>query len=99
MDSEGIRRYTVSLCLVSSVALRSAKVWDDLEAFGFKAFDDLSRCALGDDVSGPCPNTVAVHIDAVAVFRLGRYGYNHRAHPLGCVKQTLLEPSRYPFIT
>lgn len=53
MDSEGIRRHTVSLSLVSSVALRSAKVWDDLEAFGFKTFDDLSRCALGDDVSGP----------------------------------------------
>ena len=99
MDSEGIRRYTVSLSLVSSVALRSAKVWDDLEAFGFKAFDDLSRCALGDDVSGPCPNTVAVHVDAVVVFRLVRYGYNHRAHPLSCVKQTLLEPSCYPSIT
>jgi hypothetical protein len=51
VDSEGIRRHTVTLSLVSSVALRSVKVWDDLEAFGFKALDDLSRCALGDDVS------------------------------------------------
>lgn len=36
-----------------TVGLGSAKVRDDLKAFGCKAFDDLSRCALGDDVSGP----------------------------------------------
>ena len=89
----------MSLSLVSSVGLGSAKVRDDLKAFGFKAFDDLSRCALGDDMSRPQPNTIAVHIDAVAVSSLGRDGYYHRTHPLRCLKQTLLEPSRYPSVT
>ena len=89
----------MSLSLVSSVALGSAKVRDDLKTFSLKAFDDPFRCVLGDDVSGPQPNTVAVHIDAEAVSRFGTDANYHRTHPLGCLKQTLLEPSRCPSVS
>ena len=82
------------LCLVSSVALGS-KVRYDLEAVVFKAFDHLFYCVLGDDVFRPHPNTVAVHIDAEAASRFVTEADYYGTHPLGCLKQPLLETSLF----